>query len=62
MDRKTMLANLNGDGDDVGSDLDDGLEGWFGWRVRGDVLRVTFEDSNHRKHEAQWILLPVSHP
>lgn len=39
-----MLAQLNEQGGDAGSDFNDGdLNGWFGWSVEDGILTVQFE-------------------
>jgi hypothetical protein len=59
-----MLRQLDEHGMDAGSDLNDGdLMGWFGWRVKDDVLAVTYEpsegDGPGPKQTASWRLIPV---
>jgi hypothetical protein len=42
MAAEEMLAAVSEHGKDAASDYDDGLSGWFGWRITDGVLRVTF--------------------
>lgn len=37
-----MLAVVAETGEDSGSDYNDGLDGWFGFTVAGDLLTVTW--------------------
>lgn len=60
-----MLANLDMQGGDAGSDFNDGdLMGWFGWRVHDGVLTVTYEpsegDGPGPEQSASWRLVPVT--
>jgi hypothetical protein len=59
-----MLRVLDDEGDNCGSDYHAGLDGYFGWSVRGDVLTVYFraaadDDGTDRGTiHAEWKLAP----
>jgi len=43
MSPEQMLRNLSEHGEDTVCDYNDGLDGWFGWQVTGDLITVTFQ-------------------
>lgn len=66
MDRATMLAQLNREGQNAGSDYNDGegINGWFGWTIEpdgngGGVLSVTYEDQDRDPVTLRWVLTPM---
>lgn len=46
MSRTRLLGLLSEAGLDNGDAYDQGLDGWFGWEIVGDVLEVRFENSD----------------
>ena len=66
MTRDQMLDLLHEHGEDAGSDYNDGdeVEGWFGWKVNGEILTVKYQPctDDGRAGAAQmasWRLVPV---
>lgn len=58
MNSDELLSYLHGLGVDESADYNDGILGWFGWRVEGPHLTVHFTDSDNREFEASWTLIP----
>lgn len=64
MNANEMLANVGEHGEEAASDYNYGLDGWFGWRIAGDLLTVTWmpadEDGAAGPFESRsWRLVPV---
>lgn len=46
MTPEEMLDAVSEYGEDAASDYNDGLDGWFGWRITGDTLVATWRKAN----------------
>lgn len=66
MTPEEMITNLNEYGDSAGSEYNEGLRGWFGWSISGNILTVTFEHmpgiQPEPKQAASWRLIPQVAP
>ena len=64
MTPQEMLEHLTDAGENSGSDIHDGLDGWFGWHVEAGVLTVTWESADAAGDDsgdavASWRLVPI---